>query len=105
MMWNFESCLVLLWALGKIKMGSPRSSCHQNKLFQAVRRLKESPLRVQPLRPVKEILDEWDCIYRRHWAVTQSMFDFFSKQLRQKQCQHGIRLISQFQFAQTFFME
>ena len=75
MMWNFESCLVLLWALGKIKMGSPRSSCHQNKLFQAVRRLKESPLRVQPLRPVKEILDEWDCIYRRHWAVTQSMFD------------------------------
>jgi hypothetical protein len=72
--WRYESLWVLLWALGRLKdLGAPTSICD---VQSAVRMVLDIPsddfiLRATS-RPISEILDEADLIYRYDWAVVDA---------------------------------
>jgi hypothetical protein len=72
--WRYESLWVLLWALGHVEdVGQPTSICD---VQSAVRMVLDIPsedfiLRAKS-RPIAEILDEADLIYRYDWAVVDA---------------------------------
>lgn len=72
--WRYECAWVLLWSLGYVDtLSKPEGICDVPKLvtiFQtrgADRFIKEAKL-----RPIGEILDQADLIYRCNWAVTSA---------------------------------
>jgi hypothetical protein len=69
--WRYEAAWTLLWALGYVeKLERPTSICDVPK---AVTVLKEGNTQKfisdSKLRPLSQILDEADLIYRYHWAT------------------------------------
>ncbi len=72
LLWKFEAAQALLWAIGHMKLPEPRVRCDQNKVFQAVHHLIGAKGQLA-LRPVHEVLDEWDYSYRYHWAVKNQL--------------------------------
>jgi hypothetical protein len=69
--WRYESCAVLLWALGYIRdLGRPDHNCDTGQISRlTARKPFQEFLDGAKLRPVNEILDQADLIYRYAWAV------------------------------------
>jgi Domain of unknown function (DUF4272) len=72
--WRYESLWVLLWALRRVEdLGAPISICNVER---AVRMVLEIPsedfIRRAKSRPISELLDEADLIYRYDWAVVDA---------------------------------
>jgi hypothetical protein len=72
--WRYESLWVLLWALGRAEdLGAPTSNCDVER---AVRMVLDVPseefIQRAKRRPISEILDEADLIYRYDWAVVDA---------------------------------
>jgi hypothetical protein len=69
--WRYESCWVLLWALGYIdELGIPTDTCDVAKAigFMSGRSGQQFIDKARP-KCKKEILDMADLIYRYHWVV------------------------------------
>jgi hypothetical protein len=72
--WRYEAAWVLLWALGYVdKLEKPTAICD---VPRAVNLMKERStkqfLAEAKLRPMREILDQADRIYRYHWVVVDA---------------------------------
>ena len=72
--WRYEAAWTLLWSLGYVdKLGKPTQACDVKKAVQTL--LKRSPaqfIKDAKLRPLSEILDQADRIYRYDWAVVDA---------------------------------
>ncbi len=70
--WRYEAAWVLLWALNMsdAPLGLPRELCDVPFLAETVR--DKPDLAARGLRPVAELLDEADLIFRCHWATRQA---------------------------------
>jgi Domain of unknown function (DUF4272) len=69
--WRYEAAWTLLWALGFVaELGKPVQPCDMDF---AVRTMTETTtsqfIEDSGLRPIADILDQADLIYRYHWAV------------------------------------
>ena len=71
--WRYEAAWVLLWALRWIEapLSMPSEFCDLELLRDIVR--SEPDLTVRGLRPLAELLDEADLIYRYHWASRSAL--------------------------------
>ena len=72
--WRYESAYALLWALGYVDdLKKPESTCdvHKTVSFLKGRDAKQF-IAESHLRPLPEILDQADRIYRYHWAVVDA---------------------------------
>lgn len=72
--WRYEALWVLLWALGYVsQLAYPSETCD---VSQAVETIVNTPtelfIKQASLRPLAEILDEADLIYRYDWAVVDA---------------------------------
>jgi hypothetical protein len=69
--WRFESAWTLLWALGFVaQLGKPAQICDVEFAAKTMTETTTSQfIEVSKLRPIADILDEADLIYRYHWAV------------------------------------
>lgn len=72
--WRYEAAWTLLWSLGYVdKLDKPTQACDVKKAVQTL--LKRSPaqfVKDAKLRPLPEILDQVDRIYRYDWAVVDA---------------------------------
>jgi Domain of unknown function (DUF4272) len=74
--WRYEAASTLLWALGFVaQLGKPVQPCD---VEFAVRTMTETTtsqfIEDSKLRPIADILDQADLIYRYHWAVRNARF-------------------------------
>ena len=71
---RYESLWVLLWALGRIaNLGAPTSICDVQSAVEIVRDIpSEDFIQRAMSRPISEILDEADLVYRYDWAVVDA---------------------------------
>lgn len=69
--WRHEAAWTLLWALGFVaELGRPSQICDVN--FAASKMIETTTsqfIKESELRPIADILDQADLIYRYHWAV------------------------------------
>jgi hypothetical protein len=72
--WRYECYWTLLWALGFVDaLERPSTLCDPAKAIEIMVDLGRSGfLERATLRPLAEILDETDLIYRYHWAVVDA---------------------------------
>jgi hypothetical protein len=72
--WRYEAAWVLLWDLGYVeKLESPDSVCNVPQAVTFMRnRTTEQFLADAKLRPLSEILDQADIIYRYDWAAVDA---------------------------------
>lgn len=72
--WRYESLGVMLWALGFIEdLGRPDSIVDVPLAVGILRDLgRDGFVSKAKLRPLEDILDQADLIYRYHWAVTDA---------------------------------
>lgn len=69
--WRYEAAWTLLWSLGYVEqLGAPSSVCDVPRAVNFMKdRTAAEFIAQSKLRPMSEILDEADRIYRYHWAV------------------------------------
>jgi hypothetical protein len=69
--WRHEAAWALLWALGFVaQLGKPAQMCDVDFLGSTVSgRTRSQFIDDAELRPIADILDQADLIYRYHWAV------------------------------------
>jgi hypothetical protein len=72
--WRYESLWVLLWALGRVEdLGAPTSICDVQRAVSMVLEIPSDDfIQRAKSRPISEILDEADLIYRYDWAVVDA---------------------------------
>jgi hypothetical protein len=72
--WRYEAAWTLLWSLGYVeKLEKPSSICDVPRAIRFMKERKASQfLADAKLRPLSEILDQADRIYRYHWAVVDA---------------------------------
>lgn len=72
--WRYEAAWVLLWALGYIEeLNKPTEICDVRRAVKLMQeRSTEQFIADAKLRPLSEILDQADRIYRYHWAVVDA---------------------------------
>lgn len=72
--WRYECLWVLLWSMGYVEeLGRPDAICDVPKAVSFLRERDTAQfIKDAKLRPITEILDEADLIYRYHWAVTDA---------------------------------
>jgi hypothetical protein len=72
--WRYECLWVLWWSLGYIdKLDRPETICDVPKAVSFLKGHDAAQLcKEAKLRPLTEILDEADLIYRYHWATTNA---------------------------------
>ena len=72
--WRYEAAWTLLWALGYVeKLEKPTASCDVPRAVKFMReRSTKQFVAGAKLRPLSQILDEADRIYRYHWAVVDA---------------------------------
>ena len=72
--WRYEDVWVLMWALGYVDhLGRPDAVCEVPKAVSFLTtRNPEQFIKDARLRPIAELLDEDDLIYRYHWAVVNA---------------------------------
>jgi uncharacterized protein DUF4272 len=72
--WRYESLWALLWALGHVEdLGAPTSICDVRRAVRMVLDIpSEDFIQRSKSRPISEILDEADLIYRYDWAVVDA---------------------------------
>lgn len=72
--WRYEAAWTLLWSLGYVeRLNKPTGICDVKKAVQTL--LQRSPaqfVKDAKLRPLSEILDQADRIYRYDWAVVDA---------------------------------
>lgn len=75
--WLCEAALPMAWALGRFKtLERPDKTIEVDRLWSLISADDGKALVSQArLRPIGEILDEADLIYRYHWAVRQARID------------------------------
>jgi hypothetical protein len=69
--WRYEAASTLLWALGFVaQLGKPVQPCDVQFAVRAMSETTTSQfIEDSELRPIADILDQVDLIYRYHWAV------------------------------------
>lgn len=69
--WRHEAAWTLLWALGFVaELGKPVQACDVNFAASTMtERTTSQFIEDSKLRPIADILDQADLIYRYHWAV------------------------------------
>lgn len=72
--WRFEAAWTLLWALGFVeRLGKPAEICDVDFAARtAAERTTPQFIEDSRLRPIADILDQADLIYRHNWAVTNA---------------------------------
>jgi Domain of unknown function (DUF4272) len=72
--WRYESAWTLLWALGYVEvLGMPTSICDVSKAVTIMKeRSTRQFIKEAKLRPLSQILDEADLIYRYHWIIVET---------------------------------
>jgi hypothetical protein len=72
--WRHEAAWTLLWALGFVtELGKPVQICDVNfAVSTKLERTTSQFIEDSELRPIADILDQADLIYRYHWAVTNA---------------------------------
>jgi hypothetical protein len=72
--WRFEAANVLFWALGFVgHLGAPTAQCDPRALVALVQgQSRAALLAAARPRPVAEVLDEADLIYRYRWALVDA---------------------------------
>lgn len=72
--WRYESAWLLLWALGFAdSAGRPDRTCDVARVVASMRdRRADQFIGTARLRPMTQILDEADLVYRYHWAVVDA---------------------------------
>ena len=72
--WRYEAAWTLLWALGYVeKLEKPSAICDVSRAVSFMRdRNAKQFIADAKLRPLGEILDQADRIYRYHWAVVDA---------------------------------
>jgi hypothetical protein len=72
--WRYESAWTLLWALGYVeKLEKPTKQCDAPRALAIMRsRSAKQFIAQSKLRPLSEILDQSDLIYRYDWAVVDA---------------------------------
>lgn len=77
-LWRYEAANTLLWALGYLpELGRPEVICDAAHVTSFVeRRSRDQFIADAKLRPVDEILDQADLIYRYHWAVRNAQINW-----------------------------
>ena len=72
--WRYEAAWVLLWSLGFVDaLEYPSAICDVAATVNFLQqRSKEQFIDDSQLRPITEILDQADLIYRYHWAVVDA---------------------------------
>lgn len=77
--WRFEALWPLLWSLGHVEaLDVPRKVIDVQRVERLLLPSLADPRKFvgeARLRPVPEILDETDLVYRTHWAVRQAGID------------------------------
>jgi len=73
-LWRVEAAWVLLWAVGYVKeLGKPETVCEVGQAVAFIKQRNAAQFIADArLRPLAEILDEADLIYRYHWAVVDA---------------------------------
>jgi Domain of unknown function (DUF4272) len=69
--WRYEAAWTLLWALGFVaQLGKPAQTCDAEFAVSIMAGMTTSQfIDGAELRPIADILDQADLIYRYHWAV------------------------------------
>lgn len=71
--WRYEAAWALLWSLGYVEQLTPSSVCDVPRAVNFMKdRTAAEFIAQSKLRPMSEILDEADRIYRYHWAVVDA---------------------------------
>ena len=72
--WRYEAAWVLLWSLGYVdELSYPNQICDVPVAVSFMQqRNKEKFVNDSRLRPIAELLNETDLIYRYHWAVVDA---------------------------------
>jgi hypothetical protein len=72
--WRYEAAWVLLWALGYIdELSPPTNICDVPAAVTTLQqRTREQFINDAKLRPINDLLDANDLIYRYHWAVVDA---------------------------------
>ena len=72
--WRYEAAWVLLWSLGYVEeLSYPNQICDVPAAVSFMQqRNKEQFINDSRLRPITEILNQADLIYRYHWAVVDA---------------------------------
>lgn len=72
--WRYEAAWTLLWSLGYVDaLGKPTEICDVPRAVKFLQERTSSQfISDSKLRPIEEILDEADLIYRYHWAVVDA---------------------------------
>jgi hypothetical protein len=71
--WRYEGIVVLLWALRHLReLGVPNQICSVPEIAGLLFRADETFVTQAKLRPVHEILDAADLIYRYDWACVDA---------------------------------
>lgn len=75
--WRYESAALLQWALGLTEaLPPPTAICDAGEVaLTAIEHADEAHIAAARLRPVAELLDALDAVYRRHWLVRQARLD------------------------------
>lgn len=70
-LWRYEAANTLLWALGYLaELSRPEAICDAAYVTSFLQqRSRDQFITDAKLRPIDEILDQADLIYRYHWAV------------------------------------
>src|SRR5215470_15726068 len=73
-LWRVEAAWVLLWALGYVQeLEKPQTVCEVGQAVAFIKQRNAAQFIADArLRPLAEILDEADLIYRYHWAVVDA---------------------------------
>jgi hypothetical protein len=76
-LWRYEAAWTLLWSLGYVeKLEIPIAICDVPQAVEFMKqRTVEKFLADAKLRPLPEILDQADRIYRYHWAVVDARIE------------------------------
>ncbi|MES2443558.1 MAG: DUF4272 domain-containing protein [Pseudomonadota bacterium] len=72
--WRYEAANILFWAIGFVdRLDGPRVQCDPAMLAGLLRSNSRTTLLAKArLRPMAEILDQADLIYRYRWALTEA---------------------------------
>jgi len=80
-LWRYEAAWVLFWALGYVETLGRPTDCgkYPAAIDNLLKRTRTEFIADAALRPLAEILDEADLIYRYHWAIVNARLTWVEK--------------------------
>lgn len=75
--WKLECIWLLLWSVNLISdIGVPANTCNAEFVFDKVlSNTKQDLMDQSTLKPISDILDSLDFVYRAHWAVREAQLN------------------------------